>query len=272
VNVVIAGLLYLVLGGFPTLAGAEVQNPGIDILARLASVNLFLVLFNLIPAFPMDGGRVLRALLAYRMGFVRATQVAASVGQGLAFLFGLVGLFGNPLLLFIALFVYLGAAAEAHGVQMREVARGMIVSDAMITEFVNLSPTSHLADAMRELIRTTQHEFPIVDGAGRLRGILTRDAMIHALQERGSDVPVVDIMTRDIPLVHPRQSLDEAMRLLQDYDVPAVGVTDDSGQFTGYITPENLGEVMMMHAAQPKRPPGGMPPQRTSESPWVQPN
>src|SRR4051794_27183377 len=79
VNVVIAALLYMALGAFPTLAGVEVQNPGVDILARLASVNLFLFLFNLIPAFPMDGGRVLRALLAYRMGFARATQVAASV-------------------------------------------------------------------------------------------------------------------------------------------------------------------------------------------------
>jgi len=256
VNVVIAALLYLILGGLPSFAGTELQNPGVDLLARLASVNLFLFLFNLIPAFPMDGGRVLRALLGYRLGFARATQIAASVGQGVAFLLGLLGLFGNPLLLFIALFVYLGAAAEAHAVQMRQVARGMLVGDAMITEFERLSPNSRVEDAVQELIRTTQHEFPVVDGAGRLRGVLTRDAMIHALQERGADTPVLDIMTRDIPLVQPRQSLDEALRLLQEKGLPAVGVADAEGRFVGFITLENIGEIMMVNSArpQPSRP------------------
>jgi Zn-dependent protease len=104
-NVVVAALLYFLLGALPTLAGTDLQNPGTDMLERLASVNVFLFLFNLVPAFPMDGGRVLRALLAYRMGYAQATQVATSIGQGVAFLFGLLGLFGNPLLLFIALFV-----------------------------------------------------------------------------------------------------------------------------------------------------------------------
>jgi len=252
VNVVIAVLLWLILGGLPTLAGTEVQNPGVDLLARLASVNLFLFLFNLIPAFPMDGGRVLRALLAYRMGFGRATQIAASVGQGVAFLLGLLGLFGNPLLLFIALFVYLGAASEAHSVQMRQVARGMLVEDAMITEFARLSPNSRLQDAVQELIRTTQHEFPVVDGAGRLRGVLTRDAMIRALQEQGPDAPVLDFMTRDIPVVQPRQSLDEALRLLQENGLPAVGVADAEGRLSGFITLENIGEIMMVNAARPR--------------------
>jgi stage IV sporulation protein FB len=267
VNLVIASLLYLALGTFPTLDTTEVQNPGITMLARLASVNLFLFLFNLIPAFPMDGGRVLRALLAYRMGFARATQVAASIGQGVAFLFGLVGLFGNPLLLFIALFVYLGAAAEAHSVQMRQVARGMLVNDAMITEFASLSPVSSVEDAVRELIRTTQHEFPVVDGARRLRGILTRDAMIQALQERGPNVPVIDVMTREIPLVNARQSLDEAIRLLQENSLPAVGVADAGGQLVGLITQENIGEIMMVHAAHPQKLSTGASP-KGGVSPW----
>jgi CBS-domain-containing membrane protein len=96
-------------------------------------------------------------------------------------------LFGNPLLLFIGLFVYLGAAAEAHAVQMRQVARGMVAADAMITDFESLSPTSSINDAVQALIRTTQHEFPVVDGGGRLRGMLTRDAMIRALQQQGRD-------------------------------------------------------------------------------------
>jgi stage IV sporulation protein FB len=267
VNVVIAALLYLVLGRFSLFAGAEVENSGIDMLTRLAAVNVFLVLFNLIPAFPMDGGRMLRALLAYRLGFGRATQIAASIGQGVAFLFGLLGLFGNPLLLFIALFVYLGAAAEAHSVQMRQVARGMLAADAMITDFERLSPNSSVDEAVRALIRTTQHEFPVADGGDRLRGVLTRDAMIHALQRQGGDAPVIDVMTRDIPMVQPRQSLEEALRLLQESSAPAVGVVTDEGRLIGYITAENIGEIMMVHAARPS-PVGGRG-SRPSVNPWA---
>jgi Zn-dependent protease/CBS domain-containing protein len=267
VNVVIAALLYLALGRFPPLTGTEVENPGIDMLTRLAAINVFLVLFNLIPAFPMDGGRVLRALLAYRMGFGRATQVAASIGQGLAFVFGLMGLFGNPLLLFIALFVYLGASAEAHSVQMREAARGMLAADAMITDFERLSPTSAVDEAVQALIRTTQHEFPVVDGGGRLRGVLTRDAMIHALQQQGGATPVIDIMNRNIPVVQPRQSLEQALRLLQEDSAPAVGVTADDGRLLGYITAENIGEIMMVHAARAPGVGGGT--SRPAVNPWA---
>ncbi len=266
VNVVIAAVLYLILGKFTPFAGTEVQNPGVDMLTRLASVNVFLVLFNAIPAFPMDGGRVLRALLAYRLGFTRATQVAATVGQGLAFLFGLVGLFGNPLLLFIALFVYLGASAEAHSVQMRQVARGMLAADAMITDFETLSPNSSVDDAVQALIRTTQHEFPVVDGGGQLRGVLTREVMIHALKQEGGTAPVIGVMARDIPIVQPRQSLEEALRLLQEGGAPAVGVMGDDGRLVGYITTENIGEIMMVNAAQPQRVMGTTP--RPPVNPW----
>ena len=127
--------------------------------------------------------------LPIKLGYARATQIAATIGQGVAFLLGVVGLFGNPLLIFIALFVYLGAASEAHTAQMRQISRGMLVSDGMITQFESLSPMSRVEDAVQCLIRTTQHEFPIVDGAGLLRGVLTRDAMIRALHDHGPDVP-----------------------------------------------------------------------------------
>ncbi len=255
VNVVIAALLFLVLGGIPPLdAAAQLNSPGQGILERLAWVNVTLVIFNLVPAFPMDGGRVLRAFLAWRIGYVRATQRAAAVGQAVAFLLGLLGLFGgNPLLVFIALFVYLGAASEAHAVQMREVGRGVPVSDAMITRFEALSPNARVEDAVALLIATTQREFPVVDGAGRLRGVLTRDAMIRALKEQGPDAPVLEAMQAEIPLVQTRQCLAEAMEALQHTGAPAVGVTDPLGRLVGLVTPETMGELMMVHAA---RPPG----------------
>ncbi|HYG88019.1 MAG TPA: site-2 protease family protein [Azospirillum sp.] len=250
VNVVIAGVLYLALGGFLPAESMEVQNAGVDMLARLALVNVFLVLFNLIPAFPMDGGRVLRAILAHRLGYVRGTQIAASIGQAVAFGLGLLGLFGNPLLIFIAVFVYLGAASEAHAVHMREVSRGVVISDAMVTRFETLSPSSVLEDAVQTLLRTTQHEFPVVDGAGRLRGVLTRDDMIRALRERGPNTPVLEVMRSDIPMVHQRRNLEEALRVMQEKHLPAIGVNDNEGHLVGLVTPENVGEMMMIHAAR----------------------
>lgn len=259
VNVAIAALLFLALGAFVPPGSTEVQNANVSLLARLLSANVFLVLFNLLPAFPMDGGRVLRAVLAHRLGYARGTQIAANVGQMVAFGLGLLGLFGNPLLLFIAVFVYLGAAAEAHAVQMRQVSRGLIASDAMVRDFRALTPDSVVEDAVRLLIETTQHEFPVVDGGGRLRGVLTRDDMIKALRDSGPDTPVLQVMRTDIPGVSHRQCLDDAMRAMQEQRLPAVAVLDPAGRVVGLITPENVGELMMVLAARPGSVPGGGP-------------
>lgn len=253
VNLVIAALLYLILGGFVPERGLQLENPGMGLLERLMAANLFLVVFNLIPAFPMDGGRVLRAFLAYRFGYARGTQIAATVGQALAFAFGLWGLLGgNPMLVFIALFVYLAATSEAHAAQMRDVSRAMIVDDAMVTRFEVLTPASRVADAVECLLRTTQHDFPVVDGAGRLVGLLTRDEMIKALREHGPETPVAEVMRADIPVIHHRRSLEEALRLMQGQSLPAVGISDAGGRLVGLVTPENVGELMMIEAARPR--------------------
>lgn len=253
VNVVIAIVLFLGFGVTISEQNALVQDSGASLAAHLAMVNAFLVIFNLIPAFPMDGGRVLRALLAYRLGFSRATQIAATVGQGFAFVLGAIGLVSNPLLLFIAVFVWLGAAGEAHAAQLRQVSQGMIVADAMITHFERLSPGSRIEDAVECLIRTTQHEFPVVDGAGRLRGVLTRDAMVRALREHGPDFPALEAMQRDIPTVSARQNLDDAFRQLQQRRLPALGVVDADERLIGLLTPENIGEMMLVQSARPQR-------------------
>ena len=149
---------------------AAVESTSVSLVDRLAEVNLFLALFNLIPAFPMDGGRVLRALLATRLGHVRATEVAATIGQWCAFALGFLGLFYNPLLIFIAIFVYLAAASEAQLVSLRAMSRDVPVSAAMMTDFATLTPDEHIDAAVQTLLRTSQSEFPVVDGdapAGR---------------------------------------------------------------------------------------------------------
>ncbi len=266
VNVVIAAVLALVLGGLPHIGvGLNVENPGVSLLGRLAWVNVTLVLFNLIPAFPMDGGRVLRALLGMRMGHARATRIAAGVGQVVAFGLGLAGLFGNPILIFIALFVYMGASSEGAAAQQREASASLVTLDAAVTRFEVLSPASTVANAVEHLLRTSQHDFPVVDGAGRMRGVVTRNGMIRALQATGPETPVLDAMQRDIPVIGAGQPLEEAVRLMQDGRLPAVGVVDGEGRLVGLVTPENLGELMMVQALRPKQPPSANPP---PANPW----
>ncbi len=256
VNVVIAAILILVLGArFDAETFQTIESPAADFAARLAAVNIFLVLFNAIPAFPMDGGRVFRALLAMRLGRVNATRVAARTGQALAFGFGFLGLMaGNPILVFIAIFVYLAAGAEADDVEMTAVGRAMPVDDAMITSFETLSARDTVEAAADALIRTTQHEFPVVDGAGAPRGIITRNAIIEAMRTNAANAPALDWLV-EIPSVHRGETLARAITAMREKAAPAVAVTDKDNRLLGYVTPENLSELMMVHTE--KKPPSG---------------
>jgi Zn-dependent protease/CBS domain-containing protein len=264
VNVAIAAIL-LVLGAHLDLATvADIQKSAPGFLTRLAAVNLWLVLFNLIPAFPMDGGRVLRALLAFRLGRRKATDIAARIGQGLAFAFGFWGLMsGNVFLVFIAIFVYLAAAGEAGDVDMREAARRVPVERVMVRDFETLGPNATVDDAAEALLRTTQHEFPVVDGGGHLRGFLSRNAMIAALKASGPETPVIDVMTRDVPAVKVGQPLEMATRVMQEKQASEVAVTDEDEKLVGYVSRENLAEFMMIENAEPERDAAG------SSGPWA---
>src|SRR5262249_6148275 len=206
---------------------------------RLTIVNLFLALFNMIPAFPMDGGRVLRALLAIRLGYVRATKTAATIGQALAFVLGAIGLFYNPLLIFIGLFVYFAASAEAHAAALRAMSQGIPVTAAMMTRYAPLSPDTHIDEAVQTLLATSQGDFPVTDD-GRLVGLLGRNDIVRALKELGPDARVGQAMTSDIPVVDRNSRLDEALRILQERSAPAVGIVDVTGRLIGLITTETL--------------------------------
>lgn len=247
VNVAIVILLLLIGARLDPMLVASVEQPQASFADRLAAVNVFLVVFNLIPAFPMDGGRVLRAVLAIPLGRRRATRIAAAIGQGVAFVFGAIGLFGgNAILVFIAIFVYLAAAAEAESTGLMEQARKVKVHQAMIRTFESLGPSATVDDAAELLIRTTQREFPVVDGAGRLRGFLTRDVMIRAMKATGPQTPVLQVMIADVPVVGPDGWLEAALRVMQEKGMPLLGVADPDGRLVGYISQENIAELMML--------------------------
>ena len=252
VNVVIAVVLILLAGAQVNAVNLyAVENPAASMIDRLAAVNLFLAVFNMIPAFPMDGGRVLRAVLAARMGYVRATEIAAFVGQGVAFALGFIGLLYNPLLIFIAIFVYLAASSEAHLVAIRAMSRGVPVSAAMMTQFATLTPEAHVEEAVQTLLRTSQAEFPVVDAAGKPVGLLGRGDLIRALKERGPYARVGDAMATTVPTIAQRRCLDEAFRMLQEKSAPAVAVVDGTGRLVGLVTSETVGEMLMLHEALP---------------------
>jgi len=253
VNVAIAAVLVLIFGAsLDTSNLAAVDNSAVSMIDRLAVVNVFLVLFNAIPAFPMDGGRVLRAVLASRMGHVRATEIAATIGQFVAFVLGFIGLFYNPLLIFIAIFVYLAAASEAQLVAVRAMSRGVPVGAAMMTQFATLSPEATINEAIETLLHTSQSEFPVIDSAGHPIGVLGRNDLIRALKQGGPDALVGDAMTAPIPTVSHRSCLDEAFRVLQEKAAPAVGVVDGHGRLTGLVTAETIAEMLMVRDAMPK--------------------
>jgi Zn-dependent protease/CBS domain-containing protein len=248
VNVVIAAVLFVFLfltGSLGSMTDLTVASG--SFLTRLMLVNVSLVVFNLLPAFPMDGGRVLRALLAMRMDYVRATQIAANIGQGMAFLFGLAGLFGNPFLLFIAFFVWIGASQEASMVQMRNSISGIPVTHAMQTRFDTLSPSDRLDRVVSLILAGSQQDFPVVEN-GQLVGVLTRDDFIKALSEHGQTTPVADVIRRNIPTVDSHEMVEKALMRLQESGAKTLPVMH-GGRFVGLVTSENITEFLMIRSA-----------------------
>lgn len=251
VNLVIAGALVQLIGTETITRTLTERSPTIAIWPQLAAANLFLALFNLIPAFPMDGGRALRALLGYRLGRAEATALAVRIGHVLAIGFGLLGfMISNPLLILVACFVYFGASAEHHQTQVHRLASRHRVADAMITQFASLPADSRIADAAGLLIHTTQHEIPVVDGAGKVIGLLTRHQILGAMQGGGDDLLVMDAMQSGLPTIRSDAELEEALRLIEANEASALVVADAAGHPVGMVTLANLGQLLLLDRAR----------------------
>ena len=243
------------LKGLEFLAGQEqadvidaLPSLGVVFFSRWLAVNIVLVVFNLLPAFPMDGGRVLRALLAMRMDYVTATKTAAGVGVMMAFLFGLLGLFGgNPILVFIALFVYVGATAEAASVATRSVLGGIPVTSAMMTEFRVVEPDETIESVAGHILAGFQQDFPVVEGE-ELVGVLTRGDVLQAIASGRSEASVSEVMRRDFETTGPNDMLERIVDALRRCKCQAMPVVQD-GRLVGLIDMENIGEYVAIQSA-----------------------
>lgn len=255
VNVVLAGVLYVLLAASGRLATIEeLLRWEASMLNRLMLANVFLAIFNMLPAFPMDGGRVLRALLAMAMDYVQATNVAAVIGQGMAILFVVLGLIsGNLFVILIALFVWTGAEQEAGMVRAKSMLTGIPVSRVMATQFQRISSADSLSDAASMTLSGFQHDFPVVDN-GRVVGMLTRSTLLDALARSQLNSSVSEVMHVDFQPLHPRDSVETAMQRLRECECPALPVLDQ-GALVGVFTPEQVGEFLILRETLQGRKP-----------------
>jgi Zn-dependent protease len=255
VNVVIALILFVYLaltGTFTRIFENGLLEEGItnfdNFIFSLFVVNIILVVFNAIPAFPMDGGRVLRALLAMKMERVKATQVAANLGQLVAIGFAFLGVLYNPILIFIGLFVFFGAYSENMMVQHLEFLRGFKVKDAMITNFSTLSPNTPLQDALDKLISGSEQDFVVTEN-DEVKGIVTRKAIINTLKENHIDYSIGQIMTTKFDFFKVNEKLSKVYSETQKKQDAFFPVMDQDGKLAGIINKENINEFVMIQSA-----------------------
>jgi CBS domain-containing protein len=215
---------------------------------RLLVVNIFLVLFNMLPAFPMDGGRVLRAGLALALDYTQATQIAASVGQAMALLFGLFGILsGTWFLVFIAFFVWIGAASEASFAQLKSALAGLPVARAMVTRFQVLHPDHPINYVLSLVVAGSQHDFPVVEN-DQVIGVLSRQGLINGLTTLGAESSVRESMETQFITVEATEMLEVAFQKLQNCACTTIPVVSQ-GRLVGLLTMDNVGEFVAIQTA-----------------------
>ena len=220
------------------------QGTDQNLLLRLAFGNLLLGVFNLLPAFPMDGGRALRAALSFVRPEAEATRVAAWMGRALAIALGLYGLLASQfMLVFFAFFIYLGAAQEASAAVGRTLTHGVPVRAAMITDFRTLSHGDLIRDAANLLLATSQQDFPVMH-ASQVVGLLSRNLLLKALAKEGPNGYVAGVMDRDFVRIEPDMDLAQTMPLMQQAGPCALVM--DGDKLVGLLTTDNLSEFVML--------------------------
>jgi Zn-dependent protease/predicted transcriptional regulator len=258
VNFILAGLMILVnlafglggslanplalLFGFGSISVASIFN-------YLFIANLFLGIFNLLPAFPMDGGRILRALMATRLNYVKATDIAALIGKMMAILLGAWGVFGGGIfLILIAFFVFIEADQEGKMVKVRHMMRGLTVAQAYSAQARTLDSQATVGEAMELALNSLQSDFPVIDG-GQVVGLLTRSKLVEALNQHGPAMPVRDVMLKGVEPVTPEEELYDVQQQMMESQLNALPVAGTGG-YLGLITRRGIHELIQLAAAQ----------------------
>ena len=218
-----------------------------NFLFYLFMANVALVLFNILPAFPMDGGRIFRALLATRMSRTKATQIAASTGKFLAMIFFLVGLFYNFILAIIAVFIWFGAHSENIMIQQIEILKGFTIRDAMLSEYTVMSPDDTLKDAIDQILASTEQHFIVAENRD-IKGILYMDDLSKALQKTGEDTPIRDVIDRNVRELKADEPLKNVYQEIKRDNRNFFPVKDD-GELVGVLDMNNINEFLTFHAA-----------------------
>jgi Zn-dependent protease len=246
VNIIIAAVSLTYLFYRNQIVGlSELRDPtDANLIQRIAFGNFVLAVFNMLPAFPMDGGRVLRAILAKFKTEDEATRMAAWAGRMLAISMGLYGLLaGQFMLVFIAFFVYLGAAQEGAAAMGRVLTHGIPVRAAMVTEFHTLPHASTIRDAANLLLATSQQDFPVMHGDNVI-GLLPRNALLRALAAEGPDSYVSSAMSREYLEFSPEMDLAETLPEMAR--AGSCALVMDDGRLLGLLTTENLSEFLLL--------------------------
>jgi Zn-dependent protease/CBS domain-containing protein len=252
VNLVIVLLLLPFMHLMPELSEMEDISSvnASNFLMTFMTVNIVLAVFNLLPAFPMDGGRVLRALLAMRMERAKATRIAATVGQVCALGFVILGLYGNPFMILIGVFIFLGARSEASYTQTRSMLSGYKVSDVMLQQFRTIQSNDTVAKAVKMLLDGQCRTFLVLDQETPV-GILTRDSIIKTLTNSGDGTPVNAVMDADLHTLSPELPLQEAFQQMQQRGKELMPVMYN-GRLIGALDQENITEFVMILTAKAK--------------------
>ncbi len=255
VNVVIVAILWLVcwLAKIPVTRDFEaLSHIRGEFIVLLLWFNVTMIGFNMLPAFPMDGGRVLRALLAMKMDYAKATRWAATVGKTMAMVFAYSAIFhsATPMLIVIAFFVWMGAGEEAAAAEERSMLEGVKVRDAMLVDFRRVSPEDTSGTVAQFILQGWQADFPVVYD-GQVVGLLTRQDAISGLTA-GPSVPVSSLMRQEVPSCIPTENLDDALERMKQHELPLMPVLDD-GKLVGLVTPENTLEFILIRRALEKR-------------------
>lgn len=232
-NLIIATLGYVFLIIFQNNLSAVVNG----LIYYFIIVNLLLGLFNLLPAFPMDGGRILRAFLAERMSFIKATKLAASIGKQFAIIMAIVGVFFNFLLILIAVFVYLGADAEYKSVLISALLENEKVKDVMTSNVHTVNPDDTVNETLRVMFREKHMGYPVLEN-GRLVGIIT----FHDLSKIGENnrsLPIRDIMSRDLIVSKPGEELVDTIEKLNRNGIGRVPVVEN-GELVGIVSKTDI--------------------------------